>query len=228
MAPTATLLLTRPRDAALRFADMVQRQLGPMPVVIAPLLDIRFLDVELPAADHLLFTSRNGVTAWMRAGGRSDLPCTCVGDATGQAAREAGFDPAISGGTVEHLLADMRRAAPAGKLLHIRGAHARGALADQLRASGLSASECVAYAQDLLDLPQDSRELVEGGAPVILPLFSPRSAAQFEAQGLAPRNTDIIAISDAAAAVCPAARVATFPSAEGMIEAIANSPVRRA
>lgn len=220
MAQEVTLLLTRPRGASERFAAEMPFSL---PTIISPLIKIQFYKIDAPAADHIIFTSRNGVEAWVRSGLPVSTGCFCVGEATAEAARESGFDAQASGGTVEHLLEDLNRIAPDGKIIHVRGAHARGDLVQRLKNSGLSAEAVIAYDQKLLDLSEDARRLVQGGAPVIVPLFSPRTAKQFAEQGLACDTLDIIAISPAAAAECPAARVATFPSAAGMIEAIAAS-----
>ncbi|MEP5155152.1 uroporphyrinogen-III synthase [Planktotalea sp.] len=226
MAQSSTLLLTRPQAASDLFARQVQQALGALDIVISPLLEIEFLKFDAPKFPvTLIFTSRNGVEAWSRAKLPTDERCICVGKATGQAAQTIGFDPIVSGGTVEHLREDIIKNPPQGDLVHIRGRHTRGHLVDSLRESGVNAQELITYDQKLLDLNDEALRLLQGGAPVIVPLFSPRSAAQFAKAGPFGLQVDVIAISKAAADLCPGARIAPSPDAKGMIAAISQGPM---
>lgn len=218
-----TLLLTRPLETSKSFAKQVESELGHIETVISPLLKIVLLDLPRPlAADTIVFTSRNGVAAWQRAGFDTTAECFCVGQATADAARELGFDPFASGGTVEHLLDDLCDAAPKGKILHVHGRHKAGDLVGELVKRGMDAEGQIAYEQKLLELNARAMEALKRGAPVIVPLFSPRSAAQFAKAGPFGAHVDIIAISENAAAVCAGARVAASPDARGMIAAISQ------
>lgn len=224
MAHIQTLLLTRPRAASERFAKQVSEALGAARFVISPLLEIVFLDIApLPAQAVLVFTSRNGVEAFSNAGLSCDSVCYCVGQATADAARAAGLEAKASGGTVEHLIADLLAAAPQQEIIHIHGRHTRGDLAATLSAKGLNARGIVAYEQNLPDLSAEALALLKGGAPVIVPLFSPRSAAHFMKAGPFRENVELIAISAAAAQVCEGAKIASQPNVAGMIEAISHS-----
>ncbi len=221
MAQPVTLLLTRPRAASERFAQQVASELEALKVVISPLLEIEFLDISAPKnVEMVVFTSLNGVDAWKRAKLPVDRPCYCVGQATGEAARAISFEPEISGGNVAHLIEDLRKTSPKGKIVHVHGRHTRGDLVGALQSDGLDAIGVLAYEQTALALSEEARNLLQGGAPVIVPLFSPRSAAQFAKAGPFGEQIDIIAISDAAAEVCPRARVAPSADAKGMIAAI--------
>jgi len=221
MAHSATLLLTRPRAASIEFAEHVTDQLGAIPIVISPMLEIEFHKVESPQTDTtLIFTSRNGVEAWAHNQLPTSAPCYCVGAATGAAAQAYGFEPFVSGGTVAHLVADILKANPKKPLTHVHGAHTRGDLVGTLRASGLMVEALCAYDQHLVELSKDAQTLLQGGARVIVPLFSPRTAAQFAKAGPFGPQVDIIAISDAAAVACSNARVAPSPDAQGVLSAI--------
>lgn len=226
MAQPTTLLLTRPFGVSQGFAEQVAQEIGPIPTVIAPLLNIEFLDFPTPDRDcTVVFTSRNGVAAWARAKLPVDHPCYCVGHATGEAARALGFNPIVSGGTVAHLLSDITESAPQGRLLHVHGRHTRGDLVGALRAHGFDVGGALAYEQTPMELNSDARQLLQGGAPVIVPLFSPRSAAQFAQAGPFGSQVDIIAISQTAAEQFSNARIAPSPDAKGMIAAILQGAI---
>ena len=217
MAQPATLLLTRPKMASERFAKQVIAALGEMPVVHAPLIEIEHLPIaSMPSDGTLVFTSGNGVEAWTGP----KLPCFCVGQATAEKARARGFEPFVSGGTVEYLLDDLLNNRPKNMIIHVHGRHTRGKLVEQLRASGLNAVGIVAYEQKLLPLPDHANSLLRGGAPVIVPLFSPRIAAHFSSYGPFGSQVKLIGISKFAAAACRGAHIAPSPDANGMISAI--------
>ncbi|WP_395942797.1 uroporphyrinogen-III synthase [Brevundimonas sp.] len=84
--------VTRAEPGASRTADRL-RDLGFEPVVL-PLLVVKPLPQPLPDLDRfaaLAFTSANGVAAFAGLTSRRDRPVFAVGDATAQAARQAGF-----------------------------------------------------------------------------------------------------------------------------------------
>src|ERR1043166_2172034 len=94
------ILVTRPDPEASRFAAQL-REHG-IDALVAPLMIVEPTDAQLPALDGiqaLIFTSANGVRAYIARGGRADLPAYAVGEATAAAARTAGFAKAISAGS---------------------------------------------------------------------------------------------------------------------------------
>ncbi|MGH1576148.1 uroporphyrinogen-III synthase [Planktotalea sp.] len=223
MTQPATLLLTRPREASERFARQVSDALGPTSIHISPLIEIEFVALRrIPKPQNVVFTSRNGIEAWKRANFPTDIQCFCVGQATAEDARALGFEPHISAGTVSHLIDDILKWAPVGEVLHVHGRYVRGDLVGKLREAGLSASGLQAYEQNLRALDDEANRLLQGGAQVIVPLFSPRSAAQFTRVGMFGPQIDVIAISQAAANECESARIAPSPDAKGMIAAISQ------
>ena len=223
MMQPATLLLTRPRAASERFAVQLREELGITDIVISPLLEIEFLPIgNVPKDALIVFTSRNGVEAWAHSQLVAQRNCICVGQATADAARDLGFETHVSGGTVDHIYADLCKDSHETEIIHIHGRHTRGDLVERLASEGLQASGMIAYEQKTLELSEEARALLIGGAPVIVPLFSPRSAAQFASSGPFGPQIDIIAISQAAADPCPDARIAPSPDARGMIAAISS------
>lgn len=186
------LLMTRPQPAGRHFADTLAPGLrAGLTVCLSPLIGIapRRDPVEIGDARGLIFTSANGVRAAAGLIGGRDLPSYCVGDATAQAARAAGWDKAqATGADADALVAALLRDPPPGPLLHLRGAHARGDAAGRLAAGGLPARAVTVYDQPALTLTDAARAHLAGRAPVLVPLFSPRSARLFAAQhgGAAP------------------------------------------
>ena len=178
LGPMPAFLLTRPDPAAARFAAMLQARFGPVETVISPLLRIEYLTADLPQAVPV-FTSRNGVEGFRNAGGLAQGPCWCVGEATSAAAGAAGFAPRAGGGDAKALIAAILASGDAGPFVHVRGAHTRGDVARHLRDAGLTVSEAVVYDQIAEGLSDAAKTLLESEKPVIVPLFSPRSAGQF-------------------------------------------------
>lgn len=176
MAPI--LLLTRPDPASRRFLAQIEaRARQRIEAVISPVLAIEPLPVELAAPPKaLVLTSENGAA---RAGalGLAGLTAWCVGPRTAAAARAAGLRAIEAGPDAEGLIARLLAERPAGPLLHLRGEQVAVPLAARLREGGLEIREAVAYRQRALPPNAAAREALGGTRPVVLPLFSPRSAA---------------------------------------------------
>ncbi len=226
MAPT--LLLTRPAAQSASFAQSLRAQVPEVRVVVSPLMATVFHAMTLPEGplQGVILTSQTGAEAAGRL--RAQLPdlAYCVGDRTAQVAREAGFRVQSAQGDAEALLALILREKPQA-LIHLRGREARGDLAQRLSAAGVFTQERVVYAQDAQPLSDDAVAVLSGKAPVLVPLFSPRSAEILGAawQGLATHAPlVVVAISQAvaeAAAFCPTKPVlAAHPDAPSMLDAV--------
>lgn len=225
--PRPTLLLTRPEPASHRFAAAFRDRFGfDWPVVVSPLLTIVPISAQIPKADEVIFTSENAVAPFVAASPARGRKAWCVGDRTGQAAKAAGFAVTSGPGDAARLLPMILAGHRGGRLLHARGRHVAAHLAADLSSAGLETLEVVVYDQQPLPLSPEAQALLVGAAPVLVPLFSPRSARLFAhaAQGcsaplwLAP-------ISAAAAAPCPGAarvEVARRPDADAVLEALAR------
>ncbi len=214
------LLLTRPEAAARRFLGEVEALAGaPLPAILSPILRIAPVAVApgaLTGPAALILTSEAGAR---RAGelGLGGLAAWCVGPRTAAAAREAGLRPREAGPDAEALLAAILRERPSGPLLHLRGADARGDVAQRLRAAGLDAGEAVAYRAEPLEPTSQARTALDGAAPLVAPLFSPRSARLLA--GWAPRARLLVAAMSPAVAAAARrlgpARLVTAARPEG-------------
>ncbi|TJZ90447.1 uroporphyrinogen-III synthase [Paracoccus gahaiensis] len=192
--PRPPLLLTRPLPDSQRFAA----RMDGWPAVISPILRIVAVDHDpapLHEAPGLVFTSAHAVGA---AGPGRGRPALCVGGRTAHAARAAGFAVTEGPGNAAGL-GPLIAASPV-PLIHPHGRH----LAHPLPVPGI-----VVYDQQPLPLTRQARDLLAGGAPVIVPVFSPRSARLLgQAVGAdqaphppsAPAPLWLVAISPAAAA----------------------------
>jgi uroporphyrinogen-III synthase len=138
-------------------------------------------------------------------------------------ARRAGFDAQALGGDAEALVAAL--AGPGPALLHLRGEDSRGAIAERLSAAGRDTAEAVVYRQQARPLAPRARRVLAGGGPVLVALFSPRSARLFrQAVPDLPAGVSMAALSPAVAAELgrhDGVRVAPRPDGPAMAGLIA-------
>ena len=223
-----TVLLTRPRHAAEAFAERLRAAGLSAPILIAPVIEIRPLaPLPDPASYPLLvFTSANAVSALGRRPDLARRPAWCVGDATAEAAHRAGLDGRSAGGDAGALLDLLFRERPQGPALHLRGRHGVGELAARLTAGGLPTDEAVVYEQEARPLSPEAQALLAADCPVVLPLFSPRSARLVAAAGPITAPRAIVAISEQVAASWTgggSVLVAAAPDATAMTAAVASA-----
>ena len=178
------ILITRPIEDARPLADALAER--GIQVLIEPLLEIRHLDdaeIDLTGVQALLFTSANGVRAFVALSPRRDLKVLTVGDGSADAARQAGFPNVESAkGDVEALAAlvvDRLKAAD-GILFHAAGTVTAGDLKIRLEGLGYQVRRAQLYeAKIATSLSTETRaNLTLGGIDAVL-LFSPRTAATF-------------------------------------------------
>ncbi|MDQ2094350.1 uroporphyrinogen-III synthase [Rhodalgimonas zhirmunskyi] len=228
------ILLTRPEEAAHRFAKALRVALGEVEVITSPLMAIRFEGV-LPDGEAMpIFTSRYGVAAFAHAGGKPTGECWCVGEATAQAAEQLGFAARFAGGDATSLVEAILESGDKGPFLHVRGQHLAGDVAKHLSEAGLPARSVVLYDQVAQPLSQEALVALDGkkggGKPVVVPLFSPRSAGLFsEEMRETGRNAPIFvaamseAVANAAAPLQPEKmQIAARLDAGAMVEAVAG------
>lgn len=181
------LLVTRPEADSEALARILASR--GHEAVIAPLLQIRFLDnVVLPDRhwQALLVTSANGARA---LGRRADadmltaLPAFAVGHASAEAMTGEGFIhvTAAEGGVATlAALAAAELTPEAGPLLHIAGSVVAGDLGALLAARGFEVERAVLYeAQKVSRLPNAACEGLMAGAFDGVLLYSPRTARLF-------------------------------------------------
>ncbi|NVO22418.1 uroporphyrinogen-III synthase [Donghicola mangrovi] len=228
--PVAKILITRPREGSERFAlELAQAMPCPMPVLISPVMEIAPLPDLLPL-DHvkgLIVTSQNGVDVLVQKTDRRDLPVYAVGARTTATAKEAGFKARQMGEDAEELVEAILRLGPKTPLLHLRGEVARGDVAQRLSTHGILTREKVVYAQTPCNLTPEAISLLEGTSPVVLPLFSARSARLLAQQvsGGAPRY--VVAMSWAVASELPhgwakTIIIASRPDSPAMADGVAS------
>lgn len=202
-------LLTRPEAQSRAFAA----ELPGIEVLIAPILRIAPVDFDparAEAAVGFVFTSANAVPFAGAARGR---PALCVGAQTADAARAAGFAVIEGPGDAEGLLPLL-----AGRedWLHLHGRH---------RARELPVPGMAVYDQIAEPLTAVANDAIMAARPLILPIFSPRSAVLLSealADALAPVTA--VAISDRADAAYTGPAMARFvapqPDRAGMAQVI--------
>jgi len=203
---TALILLTRPRAASERFAQEVRQSLGPdcAEVMIAPLAEIAPCGTlpDMSTYRGVVFTSQNAVATYGEAGGRTDLPAYCVGDATARAAADLGMAAHSAQGDAQALVAMILQAPAQGPLLHLRGAQGRGRVAERLTAGGLICDEAILYEQRDVAISAEHKALLTEhrtqDGPIIAPVFSPLGAARLARIGDFMPTVWVLAISDAA------------------------------
>lgn len=191
--------------------------------LVHPLLAIRPLSPALPDLEGftaLAFTSRNGVSAFGTLTPRRDLRVFAVGEATAQAASEAGFsDVQSADGAVDDLVALIaREMQPGERLLALV---ARQPVADlatllngRVQVETLAVYEAV---ETKADAPEDVAAIL---------IHSPRAAVALAGLGAKTvQQCRIVAISAQAAAPLQGLPIAdlsigTHPSETGMLEAL--------
>lgn len=226
----AGLLMTRPRNGAERFVNSLPPQvLRDFPPVFSPLIRIEIADEETEADGiaGLIFTSANGVVAAAPKLTDRNLPTFCVGHATQAAANSQGWQARCLGENADALVRNLLSGRPATPLLHLHGRHARGDIAERLTAAGLLCRAQVVYDQVLQPLTTQAIQLLGDPGPVIVPVFSPRTARQFAKLCPDTANIYLIALSDAVAEPLKHLNfqrlvVAAKPDAAAMADAVAK------
>jgi len=219
---TTRLLVLRPEPGASETAE--RARLLRLDPIKAPLFTIRPLAWEPPDPgdyDAVLLTSANAP----RHGGPglqelTALPCFAVGEATGMAAREAGFkNVRIGPSDGAAAVAEMARAGIA-RALHLCG---RDHIV--LRRQGLTVQPVPVYGADPVEaLSVEARGAIDDGAVVLL--HSPRAARRFAELVTARSRLRLAAISDAVAEAAgdgwAAKEVAPAPRDEALLELAAR------
>ncbi|MNU49092.1 uroporphyrinogen-III synthase [compost metagenome] len=227
MRPIRRVWITRAQPGAARSAARLTA-LGYEPIV-APLLTLRALpDALTPAPDFatvaaLAFTSPNGVAAFAALTlDLRDRPVFAVGDATAEAARDAGFTDARSAAGDIHALARLIAATPVDGLILAPGAREpAGDLPALLPAHIIQRLPVYAAEETDVAPPADFDAVL---------LHSPRSARALAA-ALTPdaaRDRLAVCISPAAAAPLSAfsfteIRIADAPDETSLLTALGKS-----
>lgn len=206
--PAPILLLTRPAAQSARFAAELAAMGAQAEVVISPLMEIveEGGPIDLSGVAALVFTSANGVRAFLHHSDRRDLPAYCVGRRTTEVAADGGLRAISADGDLSDLTGLLRDACLAGPVLHLHGEHVSGDLAALLGDGGPVVRSRIAYRQVARPLTEQARALLAGPRPVLAPVFS-RRTADLLLQGLPAPHAPLtlVAISPAVAEVLQAA-----------------------
>jgi len=191
------MLVTRPLEQGRAFVKDYQN-LWPnwLNCIVTPLLEIvpRDTDVSFDNIEGAIFSSSNAVKF---APVCRDIPAYCVGQTTTRAARHKGWEAFLVAATAKELITEMKCLRPKTPLLHIAGRHMRGKIADNLTQAGLHTRTVIVYDQALRDLSEQAQRVIGGTSPVILPVFSPRTARQLRKQRLGRAPLHLVALSPA-------------------------------
>lgn len=235
------ILITRPREDSTALAEKL-KQRG-HEVLVEPMLEIRFVAgavVDLSGVQAVVFTSANGVRAFVAAEKRRDLPAFCVGDTTAVAARAAGFTRVESAaGNIEalaNLILKLLKPAD-GPLLHATASVVAGDLAGLLKKDGFELRRTVLYsAEPATALSPLTAAALKARQVDMVIFFSARTAETFvrlvRAAGLAGTLSKTVALGlsaqvNEAAIGLPWAMMeaARFPQEADIIRAVARHKI---
>jgi len=202
--------------------------------VIENLMTIRFrpeaargIEQFLGDVQAVLFTSANGVRAFVKATQRRDFRAFAVGDATADAARAAGFaDVTSAGGAVDDLakLVIGRLKPKGGAVFHTAASVTAGDLQGLLEAAGFSVRRAVLYETVEPERLSDTTRAAIAQRQIDAALFfSPRNAATFVrlAAGLEEDCKHMVAVALSSAV---AEKLAPLPWRRVAIAAAPNEP----
>ena len=178
------VLITRPRAEGEAFAAALTARFGTrLRPVVAPLIAPRFLAPTIPARDYaaVVFTSAQAVEGARRLGVPLPRLAWCVGRKTAEVAKAAGFRAKSADGDAGTLAKAILADRPDGGILYLRGVDTRGNLLELLNSSGIHADVAIVYTQDPQPLTVEALALLRAPGPLLIPLFSPRTATLFRA-----------------------------------------------
>lgn len=219
------LLLTRPAPLAQGFVDRLAPGLrARLQIVLSPMMELVPVGTgpDLAGIAGVVFTSQNAVPL---AGAGRGRPAYCVGPATAEAAAAAGWRVALTAPDAARLVPALIEMAPPAPLVHLAGAQRRAEIGALLTEAGLPCGTQTLYRQDLRPLSVEGRAVWDGADPVIVALFSPRSARHFAQQAGHRDGARYVVISAAVAAELPrhsdgAVEIAPTPDGAGMVQAL--------
>lgn len=253
-SPPPVVLVTRPEPEATALTERLAA-LG-YTALSAPMLRIERLahiaPEALAASDAVALTSRAAarLVGEDLAGAVCETPAYCVGDATADAARAAGFATVISAGADGKALAALLcRSLPRGaEVAAPQAEEAAFDLAAALRAAGRRVVETALYRAALVEtMPPAAAEALRSGAVTAVLIFSARTALAFKraaagaplggatAVCISRRAAEVLTYADANMAEDDPARIAwfgrvvfsdqpTLPSLLGRLAATAPAP----
>lgn len=221
------VLLTRERSKAEGFRNQLTAMgLGADQVYVSPTMGIEYMPVDLPEFECAVFTSGHAISALPKGFDAAGKRALCVGQRTAAAAQERGFSAKCVGPTAQDLLTDLQES-PIEKALYLRGKHISLDLSAQVQ----NLKQAVIYRQPAKDLTVSAKNLLDGGTPVVLPLFSARSAAYLMDQLTDVGGHVAVCISETVGTLCKArgfktVLISSQPDAIAMADAVYRTAYR--
>ncbi len=220
------VLITRPEPRGAAFLDALRGATNaPFRPILSPLMRIVTVGnlPDMTDVRGIVLTSAHGVWAYRHHGGPTDRPAHVVGPSTRDAALDLGMPVMSCDPNASALVARLSAQKPAAPLLHVRGTHSRGDIANRLTQAGIPTQDSVAYDQPVVPPTPEAQTVLLGDAPVIVPLFSPRSA-KILADLPISAPLSLIALSSAVAKAAEPLqptelRVASAPDAASILDA---------
>lgn len=213
------ILLTRPLEQSLSFARDIE-SIGNLRHLISPLIEIKPLGFDLGGVwDGFIVSSQNAVPALAKA---PQNPVFCVGEQTAETVKATGFRVAGCWPTAEALIAALTEVLPYGRYAHLGGEVIRVDIARALTQTARQVMHIPVYAQPALALTPEARERLGQDIPMLVPLFSPRTAALFVQQGpyVAPLYVSVMSQAvrqELGDFNCRALNIAALPRKDEMI-----------
>lgn len=204
-------------------------------VLRAPALTLKEnADADLPAATELsglIFTSANGVRAYASRRDDRSIAAWCVGPATAEAAKQAGFSTVheSAGNAVDLAQFIAAKSVPSdAPLLHVANAAAAGNLKRDLEARGFSVVFAALYQmQSVASLPHDVLDLIKRSEPALILIHSAKGAEAIACMlgDETLQGCGLVAISDAASApltdfAADHTFIADVPNEDGLLRAL--------
>lgn len=220
-----TLLLTRPVASSIRFATRLDAATpSQAELVISPMLEIMPLDqaVDLNGVAGVIFSSSNGVA---HGPDGNAMLAHCVGKGTAAAARGKGWRVGQVAHDAERLTLALQQSGITEPLLHLSGKFQRGDIAENLTKDGIPTTRLAIYDQRILPLTEAAQAALCGEGAVVLPLFSPRTAAYLVQQARGFVRVHGIAMSPAVAQELKGVsleemQILPEPTADAMVRAV--------
>ena len=160
--------------------------------IVSPLIKIIPLTGNFEISGSVIFSSVNGVLNGPAGDGSIAY---CVGAMTTQAALTAGWSAIQAGETANQLVSNLLNRNVDVSLTHLSGFHTRGNIAEILSAAGVNTKRIVVYDQENCALTSQATEALTVNFPLLVPLFSPRTAHNFAGQHNGQAGLHIIALS---------------------------------
>ena len=206
---TKTVLITRAQPGAARTASKLHA-LGYEPV-LSPVLETEWLaqedGLDIAGIDALIFTSAKGVRGFANLSDVRDIPAWCVGEATAEAACEAGLAAVKhadgnAGDLFERLVS---QAAKGTRFLHLGNEAAAGDLSARLSEAGLPSRFKALYRmQNAKALSNAASRAIQSGLPLGVLIHSAKGAESFLAlsKDMPLGALHVVSISPRAARLC--------------------------